>query len=197
MATTNQAGASPQAELKKDVRLPLPKADKYIWAIYILMLLVSVVELYSASSREVQASNVFGPLLRHGRLLLIGVAITVGISRLKYIWFYRCTIAFGIIAVILGFYVLFKGDIINGARRSTTILGIPLQPSEILKLAVVLFIAYIMSIMQTRKGVRTSAVVWSAGAVLLCGGLLFTQGLTNTLLLMGVSFAMMLIGGVQ
>ena len=33
--------------------------------------------------------------------------------------------------------------------------------------------------------------------MLLCGGLLFTQGLTNTLLLMGVSFAMMLIGGVQ
>ena len=71
MATTNQAGGTAQTELKKDMRAPLPKADKYIWAIYILMLLVSVVELYSASSREVQASNVFGPLLRHGRLLLI------------------------------------------------------------------------------------------------------------------------------
>lgn len=197
MSNVNPSATAPQTDLRERVRQSLPKADKYIWAIYILILIVSVVELYSASSREVQGSNVFGPLLRHGRLLLIGVAITVGVSRLKYIWFYRLTTVFGIFAVILGLYVLFKGDIINGARRSTTIIGIPLQPSEILKLAVVLFIAFIMSRNQTKGGVRTSAVIWSAGAVLLCGGLLFTQGLTNTLLLMGVSFAMMLIGGVQ
>lgn len=197
MSTNNTiSGSADTATVNDRVKRPMPKADKYIWAIYILLLIVSVVELYSASSREVQASNVFGPLLRHGRLLLIGVAITVGLSRVKYIWVYRCTLLFGIAAVILGIYVLFKGDIINGARRSTTILGIPLQPSEILKLAVVVFIAYIMSIKQTRKGVSTSAVIWSAGAVLLCGGLLFTQGLTNTLLLMGISFAMMLVGGV-
>lgn len=194
MSTTDSVAPAGATEARE--RKPLPKADKYIWAIYILLLLVSVVELYSASSREVQATNVFGPLLRHGRLLLIGAAITVGLSRVKYIWVYRCTLLFGALAVVLGIYVLFKGDIINGARRSTTILGIPLQPSEILKLAVVVFIAYIMSIKQTRKGVDTSAVIWSAGAVLLCGGLLFTQGLTNTLLLMGISFAMMLVGGV-
>lgn len=29
-----------------------PKADKYIWGIYIVLLVVSVIELYSASSRE-------------------------------------------------------------------------------------------------------------------------------------------------
>ena len=45
-------------------------------------------------------------------------------------------------------------------------------------------------------GVRTSAIIQSAVAVLVCGALLLPQGLTNTLLLMGVSFAMMLIGGV-
>ena len=44
---------------------------------------------------------------------------------------------------------------------------------------------------------KTSGVVISASFVLLCSGLLFTQGLTNTLLLMGISFAMMLIGGLQ
>lgn len=197
MSDINSAATMRQTGTADRIRQAIPKADKYIWAIYILILIVSVVELYSASSREVQGSNVFGPLLRHGRLLLIGVGITYGISRLKYVWFYRLTTIFGICAVILGIYVLFKGDIINGARRSTTILGIPLQPSEILKLAVVLFIAFIMSRKQTDRGVTNSAIFWSAGAVLLCGGLLFTQGLTNTLLLMGVSFSMMLIGGVQ
>ena len=187
--------AAPQVEAK--VKRPLPKADKYIMAIYIAILVISVIELYSASSREVQASNVFGPIIRHGQMLLLGVVLTLGISRLHYRWLIPLTPLFVAVTVILAVYVLFKGDIINGARRSTTLLGIPIQPAELLKLAVVLLIALVMSKMQERRGVKTSGVVISASFVLLCSGLLFTQGLTNTLLLMGISFAMMLIGGLQ
>ena len=191
----NTANNAPAVETP--VREPLPKADKYIWAIYIAILVISVIELYSASSREIMGGNVFAPLLRHGKMLLLGVGITVGLSRLKYKWWVSLTPLFVGVAVILGFYVLFKGDIINGARRSTTIMGIALQPAEMLKLAVVLFIALVMSRSQERRGVTTTGVAWCAGFVLLCGGLLFSQGLTNTLLLMGISFSMMLIGGVQ
>ena len=37
-----------------DPRLaPLAKGDKHIWGIYILLVIISIVELYSASSREV------------------------------------------------------------------------------------------------------------------------------------------------
>ncbi len=174
------------------------KADKYIWAIYIALIVVSVVELYSASSREVQASNVFGPLLRHGKMLLLGAGITVGLSRLKFKWIINLTPVFALFSLLIGFYVFFNGQIINGARRSMNFLGIQLQSAELLKLAVVLFIAYIM----TRKtsasrGVKNVGIVASALYVLICGGLLVTQGLTNTLLLMGVSFAMMLIAGVD
>ncbi len=175
----------------------IPKADKYIWAIYILLLIVSVIELYSASSREVVASNVAAPLMRHCTMLLLGIVLTVGISRLHYKWLIPLTPIFVTFTVLLGLYVLFKGDIINGARRSTTILGIAIQPAELLKLSCVLFIALVMSRLQERNGVRTSGVVISATFVLICGGLLFTQGMTNTLLLMAISFAMMLIAGVQ
>jgi len=195
--TMPRAEAASKAESATRIKEPLPKADKYIWAIYIAILVISVIELYSASSREIMGENVFAPLLRHGKMLLLGVAITVGLSRLKYKWWVSLTPLLVFTAVILGFYVLFKGDIINGARRSTTILGIALQPAELLKLAVVLFIALVMSRSQERRGVTTRGIAWCAGFVLLCSGLLFSQGLTNTLLLMGISFAMMLIGGVQ
>lgn len=190
-----EGSVAPGAEAK--MKEPLPKADKYIWAIYIAILVISVIELYSASSREVQAENVFGPLLRHGKMLLLGVCITVGLSRMKYKWLKPITPVFVTVTVVLAVYVLFKGDIINGARRSTTLLGIPIQPAELLKLAVVMLIALVMSQSQEKRGVSTAGVSICAAFVLLCGGLLFTQGLTNTLLLMGISFAMMLIGGVQ
>lgn len=185
---------SPTADTPK---LPLPKADKYIWAIYIAILVISVIELYSASSREVTATNVFAPLLRHGQMLVLGAILTILISRMHYRWLYPLTPIFVTLTILLGVYVLFKGDIINGARRSTTLLGIAIQPAELLKLAVVLVIARVMSRQQADRGVRTAGVAWSAAIVLLCGGLLFSQGLTNTLLLMGISFAMMLIAGVE
>ena len=185
---------SPTADTPK---LPLPKADKYIWAIYIAILVISVIELYSASSREVTATNVFAPLLRHGQMLVLGAIFTILISRMHYRWLYPLTPIFVTLTILLGVYVLFKGDIINGARRSTTLLGIAIQPADLLKLAVVLVIARVMSRQQADRGVRTAGVAWSAAIVLLCGGLLFSQGLTNTLLLMGISFAMMLIAGVE
>ncbi|MDE5942253.1 MAG: FtsW/RodA/SpoVE family cell cycle protein [Muribaculaceae bacterium] len=186
-----------QPRREAPVKKRLPKPDKYIMAIYIAILVISVIELYSASSREVQASNVFGPLIRHGRMLLLGVVLTFGIARMHYKFLIGITPVFVTIAVILAVYVLFKGDIINGARRSTTLLGIPIQPSELLKLAVVMTLALIMSKMQEHRGVKTSGVVACAGFVGLCCVLLFSQGLTNTLLLSGIAFSMMLIGGVQ
>lgn len=173
------------------------KADKYIWGIYLLLLVISVVELYSASSREVTASNVFAPLIRHGRMLLLGLGITIGLSRVRFKWLVPSTPVFVAFAVAIGVYVLFKGQIINGARRSMSLVGIQLQSAELLKLAVVLFIAFVMSRTQERHGVKNSGITISALFVLICGGLLFSQGLTNTLLLMGISFAMMLIAGVQ
>lgn len=184
----------PSSELQK---APLPKADKYIWAIYIAILVISVIELYSASSREVTASNVFGPLIRHCEMLGLGMVFTIALSRMHYRWLIPITPIFVLITLLLGFYVLFKGDIINGARRSTTLMGIAIQPAELLKLSVVLIIALVMSKNKLNMGVKTRGVVISAAFVLLCGGLLFSQGLTNTLLLMGISFAMMLIAGVE
>ncbi len=173
------------------------KADKYIWAIYIALIAISVVELYSASSREVQASNVFGPLLRHGLMLLLGFGVTLGLSRIKFKWLIPMTPVFVAFALIIAVYVLFKGQIINGARRSMSLFGIALQSAELLKLAVVLVIAYVVAFNQEKRGVTTMGVVICAAFVLLAGGLLFSQGLTNTLLLMGISMAMMLIGGIQ
>ena len=187
-----QPTQSPELEESK-----LPKTDKYILGIYILLLIVSVIELYSASSFEVRASNVFAPLIRHGMMLVAGILIVLGLSRINYRWFIPLITLFVIFSVCLAGYVLVAGEIINGARRSITMLGITFQPAEFLKLSAVLSLALIMSRSQSRQGVKTWGIVTSSITVLIFGGLLFPQGLTNTLLLMGISLSMMLIGGIQ
>ena len=39
--------------------------DKYIWGIFIALCLISIVEAYSASSREVLSAGIYAPLVKH------------------------------------------------------------------------------------------------------------------------------------
>lgn len=177
--------------------IPERRPDKYIYAIFITLLMVSVIELYSASSFEVKAANVFAPLLRHAFMLVIGVVLAVGLSRINYRWFIPLIPLFVIVSIGLMAYVLVAGEIVNGARRAFSLFGITIQPAEFLKMSAVVSIALIMSRAQMKHGVKTWGVVASAVLVVLFGGMLFSQGLTNTILLMAISLSMMLIAGVQ
>ena len=62
------------------------KPDTYILGIFITLCIVSIIEAYSASSREVaMTGSIFSPILRHIVLLTIGVAIMIVVSRINYI----------------------------------------------------------------------------------------------------------------
>lgn len=174
-----------------------PKADRYIIGFYVMLCIISVVELYSASSREVTSANIFGPLVRQIMMLVMGIVICIGVSRLKLTAIIRLTPAFVIMSVLMMVYVMFAGDVINGARRSFSLPGFSVQPAELLKISSVLIVAYIMSRNQEAGGVKTNGVVKCALIVAAFGGMLISQGLTNTLLLMIISCSMMLIGGIQ
>lgn len=176
---------------------PKRHSDKYIWGIYIWLCIISIIELYSASSREVASAGVYGPIIRHCIMLGAGALIAYGFSRIPYKWFMPLAPIVALVGAGLMLYVMFFGEIVNGARRSITLFGIAIQPAEIIKLASVLMVALIMSRNQMKKGVRTKGVVWAAILIILFGGLLFQQGLTNFILLMAISCSMMLIGGVQ
>lgn len=184
---------------EKPVKQPKLKSDKHIWGIFIALCIISIIELYSASSREVASSSmgVYGPIVRHCMMLFAGVVIVITLQRIHYRWFIPFIPIFAVVSALMMVYVMFFGDIINGARRSFTIFGIMIQPAEFLKLSAVVVIALVMSRTQMERGVKNVGVVLSALTVIIFGGLLFNQGLTNTILLMAISLSIMLIGGVQ
>jgi len=177
--------------------LPVNPSDKYIWGIYGALCFFSVIELYSASSREIAAAGIYGPILRHAAMLFVGFLIILAVERIPYRWFIPLTPLFVIVSVVMMIYVMFFGEIINGARRSFNLPGFAVQPAEFIKLSAVLILALIMSRTQMKQGIRNSGVIASALAVVSFGALLFNQGLTNTILLMSISVSMMIIGGIQ
>ena len=196
--------AAPEKEgkLTEDVKpekKPKLKADKHIWGLYIALCIISIIELYSASSREVASSTmgVYGPIVRHCSMLFVGLLLMLTLQRIHYKWFIPLIPLFAFASALMMVYVMFFGDVINGARRSFSLFGVMIQPAEFLKLSAAMVIALVMSSNQMPHGVKTRGVAICAATVIIFGGLLFNQGLTNTILLMSISLSMMLIGGVQ
>lgn len=191
MSATDTTATATDAKGAEATKPQTRKCDNYIWAIYILLCALSVVELYSASSFEVRANNIFMPLIRHCILLGLGAGIVYAVSRVNYRWCIAFTPLFIMLSVGLAAYVLMAGEVVNGARRSLTIFGFMIQPAEFLKISAVLAISMFM----TKFGGNNSnrGIIYSGVAVMLFGGLLFFQGLTNTILLMGISVSMMII----
>ena len=181
-----------------DIIRPRVRTDHQIWGIYIVLLIFSIIELFSASSQEVRVDDIYGPLVRHAQFLVMGLGAMLVIQHFHYRYIVKAIpwlIGLSIAAML---YVLVAGVTINGARRGMRIAGMVILPAEFIKLAVALGVALIMSRYQVkgRRDVSTHGIVLCVALTLVSSGLLFTQGLTNTLLLMCISVAMMAIGGV-
>lgn len=173
------------------------KPDPYIWGIYIMLLLISVVELFSASSTEVSGSNIYGPLIRHGIFLVLGFGTVLWLQKTPYMLIGKLAWGIAILSLLLLLASSFMGVEINGAQRALRIAGITIQPAEIVKLSVVVLLASIFGKNQQKGGVTNTGIITAAVVVVVFSACLWKNGLTNTLLLMCVSICMMLIGGVQ
>lgn len=198
--TNAGAAASPAAVPAADTVLnTVNPPDKHIWGIYIALCALSIIELYSASSREIAAFGIYYPLIRHVAQLAIGLLIILALQRVHYRWFIPLTPVFVMLSVGMMIYVLLFGEVINGARRAFSLPFISVQPSEFIKLSAVLMCALVLSRTQLKKsaGIRNKGIVTVAVGILCFGALLFNQGLTNTILLMAISVSMMLIGYIE
>lgn len=173
------------------------KPDPYIWGLYLGFLMISIVELFSASSSEVSGTNVYGPLIRHAIFLFIGFCAILWLQRTPYTVIGKLAWPFAIISLGLLLISNFVGVEINGAQRAISIAGFTIQPAEIVKLSVVCLLATILGRNQTPGGVSNSGVIKVAIVVIIFSACLWRNGLTNTILLMFVSLCMMVIGGVQ
>lgn len=177
--------------------IPRRKADPYILGIYLVFIVVSLIEIFSASSTEVKAADIYGPLKRHAVFLFLGMGIVYAIQRVHYGYLRKFAWAMAIGSLGLLILVSVIGETINGAQRAITIAGFTIQPAEIAKYTLVILLAKILSDNQLKGGVRARGVFWVAFMVLVFSALLWVNGLTNMVLLMGVSLAMFLIGNIE
>ena len=175
--------------------------DPWIWGIYITLLIISIVESYSASSREIAAQGIYMPIIKQCIFLGAGALCVVLLQRIDYNkphFLYAMIPGLAVVTVMSLVYVMFFGEIINGARRAMTILpGVTLQPAELAKLSIVTMLSYIFAKSQKSQDISNGGLFAAACVVALYGGLMIRSGLTNTLLLIAISGSMLLIGGAK
>lgn len=194
-------GMTPEAHARQadesSVLKPRRKADPYILGIYLVFIVISIIEIFSASSTEVKADNIYGPLKRHALFLLAGMVIVYVLQRIHYGYLRRWAWPLGLLSLGLLVFASFFGATINGAQRAIMIGSFTIQPAEIVKFTVVLLLAKILGSNQLAGGVSTGGVIKVAVVVLVFSAVLWINGLTNMILLMGVSLAMFLIGNIE
>jgi len=175
--------------------------DPWIWGIFIMLLIISIIESYSASSREIASQGIYVPIIKQCAFLGAGAFIVAVLQRVDYnkpYFLYAMIPGLAVITVISLLYVMFFGEVINGARRAMTILpGVTLQPAELAKLSIVTMLSYIFAKSQKNQDISNKGMFAAACVVALYGGLMIRSGLTNTLLLIAISFSMLLIGGAR
>lgn len=174
------------------------KGDKVVWMIFFFLCMISIIEVYSASSSlSYKGGNFWGPIIYHTVMLAIGWVAMVFVLNVECRYFKLATPIFLIVSVFLLYIVMGIGSVTNGASRWISIFGIQFQPSELGKGALIMTIAQLLSAMQTDYGADRKAIkyiLFVSGVVILP---IFSENLSTAALLFLTVIFMMVIGRVS
>ncbi len=191
------------------------KGDKGIWMIYFFLCMISLVEVYSASSRlTFDGGPHWNTVMNQAGCLLGGLLLILVFHRIPCKWFMLLPVPLLLIAVGTLFYtaVLGGGTEINDTHRWVRVMGFSIQPSEFGKVALITSTAVILAKTQTEKieiikgkprrivgafkGKRYMAFALIFSLMGLVCGLIFMDNVSTALMLAMVIVVMMFVGHV-
>ena len=173
------------------------KGDKVIWMVLLFLCLISIVEVFSASSSlTYKSQNYLSPIIGHSGKIIMGVAVAIFILNIPCRFFKLMTPALLVVSAIMLLWVLFFGERTNDAGRWISLFGFQFQPSEIAKGTMVLVTAQILSALQREDGADKRAFKFILWVVIPFIFLIGLENLSTAALIMAVVFLMMFIGRV-
>ena len=173
------------------------KGDKVIWMVLLFLCIISIVEVFSASSSlTYKSQDYLGPIMGHSWKIFVGVAVAIVILNIPCRFFKLMTPALLLVSGVMLLWVLFFGEKTNDAGRWISLFGLKFQPSEIAKGTMVLVTAQILSAMQREEGADKRAFKFILMVVIPLVILIGLENLSTAALIMVVIFLMMFIGRV-
>ncbi len=178
------------------------RGDKFIWGIVILLALISVLVVYSATGSlayKMNKGNNEVYLFKQVAFMMIGLTLIYFMHRVNYTIYSKVAWIFFLVAIPLLLYTLFFGTEINKGSRwiKLPIINMTFQTSDFAKLALFMYLSRTLSkkqevIKDFKKGFLP--IVWPVAVICL---LIMPANLSNALLTGATCLLLMFIGRVS
>jgi cell division protein FtsW len=171
------------------------KGDKVIWTVFISLCIISLIEIYSATSTIVyKVDNQWIPILKHAAFLIAGIFVIVFIHNIPY-RFFSSLMFILIISIALLILTMFTGQEVNGAQRWISIFGVTIQPSEFAKISLMGTIAFLLS---KQNGSNDGQLFkWMVALMTIVCGIIAFDNLSTAVMLFVICYLLMFIGKVK
>lgn len=176
------------------------KGDKILWILVFLLSIVSILAVYSSSSTlafRMKGGDTESYVIRHTLLLILGFIVMYVVHLINYRIFAKITNTLLLISVPLLLYAMISGREVNDASRWINVFGQSFQPSDLAKIALIMYLAKLLTL---RQGVIKDftegflpAIFW---VCVICG-LIAPTNLSTALVMFTASLLVMFIAGVE
>ena len=124
----------------------LQNIDKTFWWLFLTLIVVAVIALFSASSTLVYMHHsALGPIGQQMFFIVLGISAAFGIQYIPSYWVRFGGYVLLVVSTLLVYSTMIPGNplvvTINGAARWVRLAGITFQPSELAKLSLIIVVA--------------------------------------------------------
>ena len=165
------------------------KRQDYTLLIIVLFLICfGLITLYSTSAYNGQVKFADPGYYFKKQLFatILGIVAMLIVSRMDYHIFGKFAFYAYLLSLALSGAVLIFGDSYNGSKRWLSLGPVSFQPSEFAKLAVILFLAYMVSSQKKKRG-NVFLISMVIGLVLPIVGLVGTNNLSTAIIILGIA----------
>jgi len=176
--------------------------DRVIWIVILILSIYSLLSVYSSSGILVFRNPGTSPshfIAKHTIFLIAGLIMIYIIHRVPYKYFSKLAQIFLIIAIPLLLVTLVFGESINRASRwlEIPLIGMSFQPSDFAKLALIMYVARVLS--QEQENIQDFyraflPIIIPVGIVCL---LIMPENLSTSLILFTTCVILMFIGRIR
>jgi cell division protein FtsW len=124
--------------------------DRYIWLVVILLSIVSMLAVYSATGTlafQYQGGNTEYYMMKQAAMILLGIALMYAAHVINYNYYSRIAQLLLVISIPLLLFTLIFGVEINDARRwlNIPVINVSFQTSDLAHLAIIMYIARLLA----------------------------------------------------
>lgn len=173
------------------------KKRKYDYSLLLVVFVlvgIGLVILYSTSAYngEVKFHDSFHYLKRQMFATILGLILMLVVANIDYHIWQQVAVLGYVVALVLSTAVLFIGDEYNGSKRWLSLGPFSFQPSEYAKVALILFLAYIVT-KNVKKIYKIRTLIKIIGITLPIVGLVGSNNLSTAVIILGIAIILIFV----